>query len=143
MKEKERMGEGMAANTTRKAADEKKPRNKQASHLQRPVLLFTIVSRSKAEFYVDLLQSFEANIQLIMAAKGTAKTETLQMLGLADTEKAVIVSVIQQQQATAALSALNEKFYTIKNGKGIAYTVPVSGSIGVAVYQFLMNKRDN
>ena len=37
------------------------------------------------------------------------------------------------------MKVLEEKFRTIKNGKGIAYTVPMTGTIGVAIYQFLSN----
>ncbi|MBE6607578.1 MAG: hypothetical protein E7633_03355 [Ruminococcaceae bacterium] len=102
-------------------------------------LLFTIVNRKKAEFYADFLQSFEVNMQLTLAASGTASTETLSLLGLSDSEKSVIISVIKEEKAQAILSALEEKFSTIKNGKGIAYTVPMTGTIGVAIYQFLAN----
>lgn len=102
-------------------------------------LLFTVVSRKKAEFYADFLQSFDINMQLTLSAHGTASTETLSLLGLTDSEKSVIISVIREDKAPAALSALEEKFKTIKNGKGIAYTVPMSGTIGVAIYRFLAN----
>ena len=34
---------------------------------------------------------------------------------------------------------LDEKFKTVKGGKGIAYTVPMTSTIGVAIYQFLAN----
>ncbi len=102
-------------------------------------LLFTIVNRKKAEFYADFLQSFEVNMQLTLAASGTASTETLSLLGLSDSEKSVIISVIKEENAQAILRALEEKFSTIKNGKGIAYTVPMTGTIGVAIYQFLAN----
>ena len=37
------------------------------------------------------------------------------------------------------LSALEERFRTVKNGKGLAFTVPMSGTIGVAIYRFLSN----
>lgn len=102
-------------------------------------LLFTVVNRKKAEFYADFLQSFEVNMQLTLAASGTASSETLSLLGLTDSEKSVIISVIKEEKAQAILSALEEKFSTIKNGKGIAYTVPMTGTIGVAIYQFLAN----
>ena len=102
-------------------------------------LLFTVVSRKKAEFYADFLQSFDVNMQLTLAANGTASTETLTLLGLTESEKSVIISIIREDKAKAALEALDEKFRTIKNGKGIAYTVPMSGTIGVAIYQFLAN----
>lgn len=103
------------------------------------LLLFTVVNRKKAEFYADFLQSFEVNMQLTFAASGTASSETLELLGLSDNQKSVIISVINEENAHAALNALEEKFNTIKNGKGIAYTVPMSGTIGARIYQFLAN----
>lgn len=106
---------------------------------QKLKLLFTVVNRSKAEFYIDLLHSFEVNMQMTMAAWGTASTEMLTYLGLTDSEKALIVSVIREDMEKAALATLEEKFSTIKNGKGIAYTVPMTSTIGVAIYQFLSN----
>ena len=102
-------------------------------------LLFTVVNRQKTEFYADFLQSFEVNMQLTLAASGTASSETLSLLGLSESEKSVIISVINEEKAPAALRALEEKFNTIKNGKGIAYTVPMSGTIGARIYQFLAN----
>ncbi len=102
-------------------------------------LLVTVVNRNKAEFYADFLQSFEVNMQLITNAQGTASKETLHYLGLVETDKAVIFSVIREDRAAEALSALEQKFSTIKNGKGIAFTTPMTGTIGVAIYQFLSN----
>ena len=102
-------------------------------------LLVTIVNRQKAEFYADFLQSFEVNMQLITNASGTANKETLHYLGLADTDKSVIFSIIREDRANEALDALEHKFKTIKNGKGIAFTTPMTGTIGVAIYQFLSN----
>ncbi len=102
-------------------------------------LLITVVNRNKTEFYADLLQGFEVNLQLTLTARGTASTETLRMLGIPESDKGVIISIIKEDTAKAALEALEEKFNTIKNGKGIAYTVPMTGTIGVAIYQFLAN----
>ena len=103
------------------------------------MLLFTIVNRNKAEFYVDVLQKFEINMQLVLAANGTADTKIQSLLGLTNSEKSVIISVIRRDNARAALSELEEKFKTVKGGKGIAYTVPMTSTIGVAIYQFLAN----
>lgn len=103
-------------------------------------LLVTVVNRAKAEFYADYLQSgFQVNMQTILAAEGTADSETLRLLGLADSSKCVIYSVIREDQAHAALQGLEEKFRTIKNGKGIACTIPLTGTVGVAIYRFLGN----
>ena len=104
-------------------------------------LLVTVVNRKKTEFYTDVLQAFEVNFQLTLNASGTASTEMMNMLGLTDSDKSVILSVIREDLAPAALHALDEKFRTIKNGKGIAYTIPMSSTIGVAIYQFLSNTK--
>ena len=102
-------------------------------------LLVTVVNREKAEFYTDLIQSFEVNFQTSMNARGTASKETLRLLGIGESDKTVIFSVIREDMCDKALSELEHKFKTIRNGKGIAYTVPMTGTIGVAIYRFLSN----
>ena len=102
-------------------------------------LLFTIVAKEKTEFYVDLLQSYDVNIQLILSGRGTASEKLVELMGLVNNEKSVIISTIRRNRVDDALEALEEKFKTVKNGKGIAYTVPMSSTIGVAIYQFLSN----
>ncbi len=104
-------------------------------------LLITVVNRPKADLYLGLIQGFGVNMQLSMAAQGTASTEMLRMLGIADSDKAVIFSLIREDRADGALKYLEEKFRTIKNGKGIAFTVPMTGVVGVAIYQFLSNNQ--
>ena len=103
------------------------------------MLPITVVNRKKTEFYADFLQGFEVNMQLTLNALGTASAETLRTLGIPDSDKGIIISVIRDDTAKSALEALEEKFQTIKNGKGIAFTVPMTGTIGVAIYQFLAN----
>lgn len=104
-------------------------------------LLFTVVNRNKTEFYIDLLGNYEVNLQMILNGHGTAEAKHLEMLGLSDADKAVIISVIRDDRIADALNALEEKFRTVKGGKGIAYTVPMKSTVGVAIYQFLSNKK--
>ena len=101
------------------------------------MLLVTVVNRKKAEFYIDLLQAYDVNLQLDVSAFGTAPPG-LQYV-TTDPEKQVIFTVVRQDQAKNALSVLEEKFQTIRGGKGIAFTVPFTSTIGVSVYQFLTN----
>lgn len=126
---------------TEKKTIQKRSKSAPKTAPQKLKLLFTIVNRSKAELYMDLLQEFDINMQLSLFGHGTASTETLHYLGLTDTEKAIIISVIKEERVKDALLLLEEKFNTIKNGKGIAYTVPMTGTVGVAIYQFLSNNR--
>ena len=104
------------------------------------MLLVSIVPNNKAEFYTDLLQSsFEVNFQWTSRARGTANAEMLSLSEWNDQTKTAIFSVIKQERAKEALATLENKFNTIKKGKGIAFTVPFSSMIGVAAYGFLSN----
>ena len=109
--------------------------------LKKLKLLVTVVDRSKALFYVDLLEQYEVNMQTILLGKRTATSETLHYLGLSETEKAVIFSFVREDCVKEIMQVLQEKFDKVKNGKGIAYTIPLKSVIGVAIYQFLSNNK--
>ena len=104
-------------------------------------ILVTVVNRRKTELFMDLLTEYEVNFQTSVLAQGTAHSEMLYMLGLEDSEKSVIFSVLREEKAPEAMRMLEEKFQTIKDGKGIAFTIPMSSVIGVAIYRFLSNHR--
>ena len=103
-------------------------------------LLITVVERSKAEFYLDVISQFQVNCQMVMGGMGTARSELVDMLGLTS-EKAVILSVVREDMVDAVMNRLEDKFSTIRNGKGISFAVPLSSVIGVNLYQFLSNNR--
>ncbi len=103
-------------------------------------LLFTVVDRNKTEFYLDVLSQFEVNFQLVTGGLGTAYSELINMLGL-NVHKSVIVSVIREDLTETIMDCLEDKFATIKNGKGVAFAVPMSSVIGVNLYQFLSNNK--
>ena len=103
-------------------------------------LLFTVVDRPKQEFYLDVLSQFEVNLQMVIAGKGTATSELVDMLGL-NIHKATIISVVREDKVDEIMKCLEDKFSTIKNGKGIAFAVPLSSVIGVNIYQFLSNNK--
>lgn len=110
------------------------------SAIKKLKLLFTVVDRNKGEFYLDVLSQYEINFQTVLHGKGTAASEILDMLGL-NNNKAVIVSVIREDLVDTVTKVLEEKFETIRNGKGIAFAVPLSSVIGVNMYRFLSNNR--
>ncbi len=110
------------------------------SAIKKLKLLFTVVDRTKAEFYLDVLSQFDINCQLVTNGMGTATSDLVDMLGL-NLHKAVIVSVMRADMTEAVMQCLEEKFETIKNGKGIAFAVPMSSVIGVNNYQFLSDNR--
>ena len=103
-------------------------------------LLFTVVDRPKGEFYLDVISQFDVNCQMLVSGLGTAHSELVELLGL-NIHKAVILSVVREDMVERVIHCLEDKFATIKNGKGIAFAVPLSSVIGVNLYQFMSNNR--
>ncbi|SHI81362.1 hypothetical protein [Fibrobacter sp. UWP2] len=110
--------------------------------MNRLKILVTIVNRAKADFYMDHIQSFGVNMQMVIYGRGTAPQEIIAAMGLTDSDRAIIMSVIGENQLKAALESIEEKFHTIPNGKGIAYTIPMTSIIGKSIFNFLSDNRD-
>ena len=110
------------------------------SAIKKLKLLFTVVDRQKGEFYLDVISQFEVNSQLLIGGLGTANLHLVELLGL-NVHKAVILSVAREDQVGPIMDCLEEKFATIKNGKGVSFAVPLSSVIGVNTYQYLSNNR--
>ena len=110
------------------------------SAIKKLKLLFTIVDRNKGEFYLDVISQFDVNCQMALAGQGTARSELVELLGL-EPHKVVILSVIREDLVDDVLNCLEDKFATIRNGKGVAFAVPLSSVIGVNLYQFLSDNR--
>jgi hypothetical protein len=110
------------------------------SAIKKLKLLFTVVDRPKGEFYLDVISQFDVNCQLAVGGLGTAHSELVELLGL-EPHKAVILSVVREDLVETVMNTLEDKFATIRNGKGISFAVPLSSVIGVNIYQFLSNNK--
>ena len=111
------------------------------SAIKKLKLLFTIVNRNKGEFFLDVISQFDVNCQLAMGGLGTATSELVELLGL-EPHKAVILSVVREDMVDTIMNTLEDKFATIRNGKGISFAVPLSSVIGVNLYRFLSDRRE-
>ena len=85
-------------------------------------------------------RKFSKEYLAVVHGQPPTEGELVDLLGL-NNHKAVILSVVREDNVDAIMNTLEEKFATIKNGKGIAFAVPMSSVIGVQIYQFLSNNR--
>ena len=99
------------------------------------------MERPKGEFYLDVISQFDVNCQLAMSGLGTATSELVELLGL-EPHKAVILSVVREDMMDTVMNTLEDKFATIRNGKGVAFAIPLSSVIGVNLYRFLSDRRE-
>lgn len=117
-------------------------RRKKTSDLEAPrkiKILITIIPRTKTDFYLSVLEGYDVNLQTVLYARGTAPSDLARMLGVIDDKKAVIVSVVPEDRISEVLVRYEDKYFKTKNGRGIAFTIPISSTIGIVTYKFLAN----
>ncbi|MBQ4382682.1 MAG: hypothetical protein II794_08105 [Oscillospiraceae bacterium] len=104
-------------------------------------LIITVCEKGKAGFYMDLLETMGANLQLSLGAKGTASREILQYLGLAEYQQSCILSLVRKDRLEDIMEALDKRFRTLRGGAGIALAIPLESIIGKISYSFLADER--
>lgn len=113
---------------------------KELSAIKKLKLLITVVDKEKGEFYMDVISQFPVNLQMLLSGQGTATSEVVSLLGL-NIQKAVILSLVREDLMEGLMNTLEDKFQTVKNGRGIAFAVPLSSVIGANLYRFMSDNR--
>ncbi|MCR5372190.1 MAG: hypothetical protein K6E41_01825 [Solobacterium sp.] len=103
------------------------------------MLLVTVVKKGKGTFFADFLKNYQSNLQVSVVGIGTAESNLVEFLGLKENKRSVIFSIVREDLLKQILEALEERFYTVDEGAGIAFAVPLSSVIGKLSYGFLSN----
>jgi len=98
-------------------------------------MLFIIVDRKKGSKITDLLDDRGLHFHLIFLGRGTANNEILEYLGLGETEKDIVVSVIREELIDDIFEDLKNKIRIETPAKGVAFTVPVSSIGGLNTFK--------
>ena len=102
-------------------------------------MVVTIVSKGKGNHFLKLYDSIGCSMQTSLFGQGTADSLMLDLFGLADIEKDVIISLLKKSNKDKVFSILDNELEM--RGKGIAFSVPLSGVVGKTLYLFLINQR--
>lgn len=105
--------------------------------------LFIVVERIKVDFFLAGIESFGANFQTIIFAKGTASESTLRRIGSIDSSRALIVSLIPEELVKDVMIAIEDRYTKTKNGRAIAFTISLDSMIGLQVYEMLSNIKED
>lgn len=100
-----------------------------SNHAPRLKLLLTIVDRDKGQIAVDILIKQHILFHRIVLGRGTARTEILDLLGLGETPKDIIFTVLPDWRTPRAMQKLKKTLEFDNPGHGIAFTIPIS-SVG-------------
>lgn len=88
--------------------------------------LCVIVDRGKGKYAAETLALVGVNNGRIILGKGTAPSEITNILGIGETEKDILVSLVDADNIRSVLHSLSEKLSLSKAGMGIAFTLCLS-----------------
>lgn len=100
-------------------------------------MLVTIVDRENGEDIVATLKENGSYYNMMLMGRGTAPSELIDLLGLGDTAKYVILSFAASENVPRLLQTLQENHRFCEAGNGIAFTVPMDGIGGPTTLAFL------
>ena len=103
------------------------------------IVFVTIVNRGLATPITRIFETIGCSAQFIQRGRGTAQKEIRDILGIEETGKDVIFSIVREESTEEIKTELAAFFKASRNNKGIAFSIPMSSMIGVKVYQFLAN----
>ena len=95
-------------------------------------LMVIILDRGKGARAAELFASYGLPLHYGTPGRGTANSELLDYLGLGETEKDVVFSLVPGCTIPGLLEAAGEKLQLATPGKGILFTIPLSAVSGAA-----------
>lgn len=104
----------------------KKPASKRVRTL-RAKLLISIVNQKDGVHLKEILDEVSVAMSYTFAGTGTARSAVLDYLGIGETEKAVVCSLIPESDELTIMRAIREKMSLYLVGRGISFTVPLTG----------------
>lgn len=93
-------------------------------------LLVTIVDRDKGRAAVDIYRAHKMHFDYLCMGYGTANSQILDYFGLAETEKDVVFTLVPETRVKGLIAEMNGRFHLNHPGRGILFTVPLSGVSG-------------
>lgn len=105
-------------------------------------LMTTIADRKWLPDFMSVYEEHKLRVNMVALGRGTATDETLDLLGLDSSEKAVCLSFVTDARWTAVKKVLERRIRIDVPGVGIAFTVPLSSVGGRRELMFLTEDQD-
>lgn len=104
-------------------------------------LMITIVDRGRGEKIAEICRGHQLYYHILCFGMGTANSEMLDYMGLGKTEKDVVITMGAEEKLPAVASEISQLMQLHKPGKGIVFTIPLSG-ISSLFAQILLREED-
>ena len=102
-------------------------RNTRRERTVRPKLLLSIINHEDEQRFKEVLDDCSIALAFTFAGTGTAHSAVLDYLGIGQTEKSIMLSLIPETDEALILREIRQKMTLYRVGRGISFTIPLSG----------------
>ena len=95
-----------------------------------------VVDVEQGEKVLRIYREEQAPVDFVCMAHGTARTEMLDLLGIGETAKAIVMCMVSRQTGVRLLKRLGRELEMRYPGRGIAFAIPITG-IGLRWHKLL------
>ena len=101
-------------------------------------LIVFILARGRGETLARICAEEQIGFHVTLHGLGTAGSDILNLLGIRDSEKDIVLISSENERAEALMTNLSEKLKLDSPGGGIAFSIPFSAlAIQYSSYQFM------
>ncbi len=101
-------------------------------------VLISVVDHGRGDKLMEILDDYGVAFQVMLYGHGTANQEIMNLLGLGETRKDIVLSVVDSAIIEKVLELLQTKMHFDKPGRGIACSIPLESVGGMRSLQVLM-----
>lgn len=89
------------------------------------LLLVTIVDKGKGDEVISFLHDNKVDYSFLTYAKGTVRSEMLNLLGLGSVDKDILFSLLPRHEVKTHMAGLSGLLKLKHPGKGVAFSIPL------------------
>jgi len=106
-------------------------------------MVVVIVSRHQGKFFVDHFIAKGASSAFVSFGNGTLPSDVAYMLGMPETRKDVVITIVKESLVPTLNSVIEERFKVSKASKGISFVIDMDAISGVIPYKFFTNTKED
>lgn len=111
--------------------------------IQKLKMLCIIVNRHQGDYYINKLMENKVGAAFLVYGTGTATREIYDLLGVGDTKKDIVLSLVKESDVPSIKQMISDRFNVSKKAKGVAFFADVNSLAGVLLYKFFTNTKEN
>ena len=129
--------------TKKQVNTNEKPAYDEEFEIKKLKICCIIVNRHQGDYFINAFAEKKVGASFTVYGTGTATKEIYDILGVGETKKDIVLSVVKESDVPEIKEFIENRFNVSKKAKGIAFFMDVDSIAGVLLYKYFTNTREN